>query len=107
MVVLAREYHAKCDYCGATAGTDWRKREFKLYCSEDCQRAGEMWRWLCVLLMTGPITIALGVEYGFFSFAFPILLLFLLFNIALIFLVYRGIQASQRVSQRSKWELDY
>lgn len=102
MVVLGNKYHAKCDYCGSTEGTDWRKREFKLYCSKDCQRAGETMNWLCALLIMGPLTLVLITEFGFFSYAFPILLIFLIFNIALVFAIYKGMQARDRISQRSR-----
>lgn len=104
MVLLGNKYHAKCDYCGATEGPDWRKREFRLYCSKDCQRAGEIWNWLCTLLITGPLTLSLISEFGFFSYAFPILSIFLIFNIVLVFGIYRGIQARDRISQRSRDE---
>ncbi|MFW9843100.1 MAG: hypothetical protein ACFFEV_00835 [Candidatus Thorarchaeota archaeon] len=99
---MGNKYHAKCDYCGATEGPDWRKREYKLYCSKDCQSAGEMCNWLCVLLIMGPITLTFIAEFGFFSYAFPILAIFLIFNIGLIYAVYRGIQARNRISQRSR-----
>ena len=104
VVVLGQKNHAKCDYCGTTEGTDWRKREFRLYCSKDCQRAGETRNWLCALVIVGPLTLALIVEFGFFSYAFPILLIFLLFNMALLFAIYRGIQARDRISRRSRHE---
>lgn len=106
MVDLGRKYHAKCDYCGETEGEDWRKREFKLYCSKDCQSAGEMWNWLCALIVMGPLTLSLISEFGFFSFAFPIMSIFVLFDIALLILIYRGIQARDRVSRRSRVDLD-
>lgn len=104
MVVLGEEYHARCDYCGATEGIDWRKREFKLYCSKDCQQAGEMWNWLCTLVIMVPITLVLITEFGFFSFAFPFHLIFLIFDVGLIFAVYQGSQASNRVAQRRRTE---
>lgn len=104
MVVLEKKYHAKCDYCGSTEGTDWKKAEFKIYCSSDCKRAGEIVNWACALLMMGPITLSLIAGFGFFSYAFPILLFFLIFDFALAFAIYRGIQARDRISQRSRSE---
>jgi len=106
VVDLGRKYNAKCDYCGATEGEDWRKRQFKLYCSKDCQSAGEMWNWLCTLIVMGPLTLSLAFEFGFFSYAFPIQSTFVLFDIGLLFLIYRGIQARDRVSRRSRVEID-
>lgn len=50
----------------------------------------------------GPITLTFIAEFGFFSYAFPILAIFLIFNIGLIYAVYRGIQARNRISQRSR-----
>ncbi len=107
VVALGQKYHAKCDYCGATEGTDWRKREFKLYCCEDCQKAGEIWNWSCALIVMGPITLLLIAEFGFFSYAFSILSIFLLFNTVLIFIIYQGIHARGRISQKSSHELDH
>jgi hypothetical protein len=104
VVVLGRKYHAKCDYCGSTEGTDWRKGEYRLYCSTDCKRAGEIWVWSCTLLVMVPLTLSLITEFGLFSYAFPILSIFLIFNIALVFAIYRGIQARDRVVRKSKSE---
>jgi hypothetical protein len=80
VVEVGNEYHAKCDYCGATEGTD------------------------CTLVIMLPITLVLIVEFGLFIFALPFHMLFLLFDAGLIYAVYQGSKASDRVARRKRTE---
>jgi endogenous inhibitor of DNA gyrase (YacG/DUF329 family) len=108
VVALGQKYHAKCDYCGSTEGTDWRKGEFSLYCSKDCQRAGELMQWASASVLVVPITaflwafaIANWNAYGVVSGMLPILLLFSVASFLFLILVYKGIKAGSRISMKS------
>jgi len=96
---MGRKFHARCDYCGSTEGDDWKKGEYKLYCSPDCQRAAGIPAWSCLLVVFMSLALygwsTFGLSYGGFSLiacsSFAI--------VSLIFIV-RGIQARERVAQR-------
>ena len=108
MVVLGIKHHAKCDYCGSTESANWRKGEFSLYCSKECQRAGELWQWASASVLVVPLTIFLWAfalvnlnAYGVFSGMLPILLLFSVASSLFLILAYQGIKAGSRISKYS------
>lgn len=97
VIVVGKKYHARCDYCGSTEGTDWKKAEFKIYCSSDCKRAGDIPVWLCVLIVFSSFAVSAWTTFGTTSFEF---LGCVLFTISSLVVVIRGIQARNRVAQR-------
>jgi hypothetical protein len=50
----------------------------------------------------GPLTLTLILEFGLFSAAFPILFIFVIFNFGLIFGLFLGLRARDRISRRSR-----
>lgn len=99
MVVMGEEYHARCDYCGATKSHHWIKRQYGLYCSYDCLFAKFMWSFACMSFLMVLMGLFFWTILG--MYAFPGAFVFLLFALIFLFLTSRGKQARKRVKRWS------
>ena len=111
VVAVARKYHARCDYCGATEGVKWVTSggEYgwnKIYCSQDCRDAAGMWFFLGFTILTSVLFLYI---FSIANTPLPLefyLVMLLFVGLPLIFTI-KGIRARQRVQRPSRFEQDY
>ena len=103
---MSEEKHAKCAYCGTTESSEWKTSpaNFRLYCSTDCKRAGELPNFLCGLVIVSAIVTSLwsgfAATLSFADFGVFLILLTAFLCLSTGIPTYRGMKARARVSKR-------
>ena len=104
--ILSNDLHAKCAYCGTTESYDWKTSaiNYRLYCSNDCKRAGELPNFLCGLLIELVFVMILWSGFGgllsFSNVGLTLILFTILLTLPFVIAVYIGLKARARISKR-------
>ena len=111
VVAVARKYHARCDYCGATEGVKWvtsggEYGRNKIYCSPDCRDAAGMWSVLGFTIITSALFLyIISVANTPLPLEFYLAMFFFI-GLPLI-LTIKGIRARLRVQRPSRFVREY
>lgn len=102
VVSVGHEHYARCSWCGTEVGEEWvgSPVNYKVYCSKDCQRAGELPNWSCALaiMLAGDVWSISTYGIIIFLFAFPISLGTIFFA----YLVLKCYRIQQRIPRDSR-----